>query len=392
MVIVVFVTIGIIGPLMSFIYRPTRGLMVHKQRTLQSIKQDSELGILFCIHTPTNVPSMIKLLEVTHPTRRSPLCVYVLHLIELTGRASAMLIVHNTQKSATYSTTVNQADAQSYSIFNAFENYQQLEPGCVTIQPLTAISPYSSMHEDICKLAEDKLVSFIILPFHKHQTVDGGMKSINPVFQTINQNILANAPCSVGILVDRGIDCSFTRSDVTQQVSHYVVMLFLGGPDDRDGLAYAWRMSHHLDKFVTVLRFLPGPNVCRTNYMVHPAQELDNPKMLTEMTDIEHERQLDDEYLNEFREKTTGNKSITYMEKLVNNGDEIVTAIRSISNIQDLYIVGRGQGMISPLTIGLVDWCECPELGALGHLLAYSDFAASAAVLVVQQHVGLGVI
>ena len=47
-----------------------------------------------------------------------------------------------------------------------------------------------------------------------------------------------------------------------------------------------------------------------------------------------------------------------------------------------------GEEMSSPLTAGLTDWSECPELGAIGDLLASSDFAATVSVLVVQQYVG----
>ncbi|XP_059623083.1 cation/H(+) antiporter 17-like [Cornus florida] len=46
-----------------------------------------------------NVPTIINLIDASHPTKKSPICIYFLHLAELTGRASAMLIVHNTCKS-----------------------------------------------------------------------------------------------------------------------------------------------------------------------------------------------------------------------------------------------------------------------------------------------------
>jgi hypothetical protein len=59
-----------------------------------------------------------------------------------------------------------------------------------------------------------------------------------------------------------------------------------------------------------------------------------------------------------------------------------------MGDVFGLFIVGRGQGNISPLTAGLTDWSECPELGAIGDLLASSDFATIASVLVVQQYVG----
>lgn len=51
----------------------------------------------------------------------------------------------------------------------------------------------------------------------------------------INQNVLANAPCSVGILVDRGLSGS-TRL-AANQVTRLVAVLFFGGPDDREALS-----------------------------------------------------------------------------------------------------------------------------------------------------------
>ncbi|GAU36614.1 hypothetical protein TSUD_387660 [Trifolium subterraneum] len=82
--------------------------------------------------------------------------------------------------------------------------------------------------------------------------------------------------------------------------------------------------------------------------------------------------------------------SINYIEKVVSNGEETVTAIREMNNVNDLFIVGRGQENASALTDGLTDWSECPELGAIGDLLASSDFETSASVLVMHQYVGLG--
>ncbi|KAF9619327.1 hypothetical protein IFM89_006514 [Coptis chinensis] len=59
------------------------------------------------------------------------------------------------------------------------------------------------MHEDICKLAENKTTSLIVVPIHKQETTVGGMEVTNPTLRTVNQNVLANAPYSVGILIDR---------------------------------------------------------------------------------------------------------------------------------------------------------------------------------------------
>ncbi|KAL8112342.1 cation/H(+) antiporter 15-like [Apium graveolens] len=383
MVLVTLAMTSIITPTVTSIYKPARKYGTHKRRTIQRIKQDSEFKILACIHSPKNVPTIINLLETSNPSKRSPICAYVLHLVELTGRSSAILIVHNNRK--TGSQPLNRTQAQSDHIINAFESFEQ-EVQYVTVQPLTAISPYSTMHEDICTVAEDKHVAFIIIPFHKQQAVDGKMEVMNPAFRIINQNLLANAPCSVGILVDRGFTSSAMLS--AHQICHHVAMLFFGGPDDREGLAYAWKMSDQPGVNLTVMRFIPGDDVSEPNS--ESCFNKDDPRVLTVLTDHDKEKQLDDDHINAFREKSKDDESIIYTEKIVSNGEQTLAAIRSIDNIHDLFIVGRGQGMTSPLTAGLTDWSECPELGAIGDLLASSDFGATYSVLVIHQYVGMG--
>ena len=70
--------------------------------------------MLACVHTTRNVPSIISLLELSNPTKRSPIFIYALHLVELTGRASNMLAAHHTA-----------TPGASEHIFNAFENYEE---------------------------------------------------------------------------------------------------------------------------------------------------------------------------------------------------------------------------------------------------------------------------
>ncbi|KAF5750096.1 hypothetical protein HS088_TW03G00428 [Tripterygium wilfordii] len=147
-------------------------------------------------------------------------------------------------------------------------------------------------------------------------------------------------------------------------------------------------MSEHPGISLTVMRFLPGEDAAEPAQQ--PSGDPTDPIILTVETENEREKQLDEVSINKFRMKNASDDSIYYIEKVVNNGEETVAAIRSMDNVHDLFIVGRGQGMISPLTAGLTDWSECPELGAIGDLLASSDFAATVSVLVVQQYVGAG--
>lgn len=384
MVIITLLMTGIIVPGLSIIYKPTRGLISYKKRTIQMSKRDAEFRVLVCVHTPRNVPTLINLLQASNPTTKSPICIYLLHLVELTGHTSALLIVDNTRN--TDHPALNRAQAQSDHIINAFQNYEQ-QAAFVSVQPLTAVSPYSTMHEDICNLAEDKRVAFIIIPFHKHQTVDGGMEATNMALRTVNQNVLANSPCSVGILVDKGLKASNRLA--ADQVSHHVAILFFGGPDDREALSYGWRMSEHQGISLTIMRFVPGDELTEAKRNNDSTANPDEPRsVLTVETDKDTEKQLDEKLIHLFRMSRGNDDSIVYIEKAVNNGEETVAAIRSMDDIHDLFIVGRGQGMAPQLTAGLTDWSECPELGAIGDLLASTDFAASASVLVVQQYVG----
>ncbi|CAL5355941.1 unnamed protein product [Camellia sinensis] len=179
LVIVAVVMTAIIIPIVTSIYQPARRFVPYKRRSIRRSKPDAELRVLVCIHNPRNVPTIINLLEASHPTEKSQPCIYVLHLVDLTGRTSSMLIVHNTRKSSR--PALKRTQAQSDHIINAFENFGQ-HVGCVSVQPLTAISPYSTMHEDICGVAEDKRVAFVIIPFHKQQTVDGEMEATTRLF------------------------------------------------------------------------------------------------------------------------------------------------------------------------------------------------------------------
>jgi hypothetical protein len=71
----------------------------------------------------------------------------------------------------------------------------------------------------------------------------------------------------------------------------------------------------------------------------------------------------------------------------VNNAEEVVAAIRKMEGLHQLYIVGRGYESGSPLTVGLQEWAECPELGPIGDVLVSSEFTKTVSVLVVQQYV-----
>lgn len=190
---------------------------------------------------------------------------------------------------------------------------------------------------------------------------------MNPAIRSFNVDILLYAPCSVAILVNRGLSPAPASSALDPRHKHRVLILFLGGPDDREALAIAARMIHNPSIGIYVLRLvLPGSN---QGGKWNSAEE----------------DEMDDEAMEEFRSRSEGFDSVEYREAEVEEGDETLRLMKEMDGICDMVIVGRGEGRVTPFTSGLEMWSEYPELGLLGDILASPDFGGSVSVMVVQQ-------
>lgn len=235
------------------------------------------------------------------------------------------------------------------------------------MQHYTSIAPYVSMHDDVCTLAMEKRITIIILPFHKQWAIDGTVGFTKHRIRNVNRNVMSKAPCSVGVLVDRANIGGAKPAFMKQPSSSYRVgMLFIGGPDDREALAFCHRMANH-------------PRVVITVVWVKKAHHYDG-------LNDDYEDMLDEEFMNEFKAtylSRGGRSGLTYREETVKDGVETTEVICSLEGLVDLLLVGRYHNLKSPVMSGIADWSECPELGVIGDMLATSDFKFS--VLVVQQ-------
>ncbi|XP_013696277.3 cation/H(+) antiporter 21-like [Brassica napus] len=363
----------LVQPLLTLTYTPKKKYSFYKYRTVQKLQGEVEFRVLTCAHVLANVSGLTSLLQVSNPTKRSPINVFAIHLVELTGRTTASLLIMNdeTKPKANFSDRVR---AESEQIAEMFEDIE-VNNDAMLVQTLTAVSPYATMHEDICSLAEDKRASLILLPYHKNLTSDGRLGEGNDAHENINHNVLSDAPCSVGILVDRGM--TIIRSESSsfhgEATDKEIAMLFIGGRDDREALAYAWRMVGQEMIKLTVVRFVPSREA------LFAAGE--------EAAEYVKEAQVDEEYIYQFNFKTMNDSSVTYTEKVVIDGPETIAAIREMEDNHsfDLYIVGRGYKVETPVTVGLTDWNTSPDLGVIGDTLASSNFTMQGSVLVIQQ-------
>ncbi|XP_062171155.1 cation/H(+) antiporter 4-like [Alnus glutinosa] len=318
-------------------------------------RHNAELRVLACIHRPDAISAITKLLEVMCPTSERPVVVFVLHLIELIGRASPIFISHQMQKK-----TMSNNSSYSKNIILALNHFKRHNSGVVSVNVFTTICPLMFMHEDICILGLDKLTSLIVLPFYRKWSIDGLVESDDNTIRTLNCSVLELAPCSVGILVDRG---HLGRSTVSSKSSYSVAMIFLGGNDDREALTFAKRMANNRNITLTMVHFVA----------------------VSDDVDSHWDKLLDNEILKDVKLNNVGDEYVIYLEEMVKDGPQTALIVRSLVDEYDLIIVGRWHNVESPQTSGLAEWSEFPELGIIGDLLTSSDLDSKSSVLVVMQ-------
>ncbi|XP_058224214.1 cation/H(+) antiporter 18-like [Rhododendron vialii] len=372
MVLMALFTTFITTPLVMAVYKPAKMAKTeYKHRAIQRKNLNSQLRILACFHSVRNLPTLINTIEASRGTeKREGLIVYAMHLMELSERSSAIQMVHKARRNGLPFWNKGQ-NSDTNQIVVAFETFQRLSR--VVIRPMTAISSMNTMHEDICASAERKEAAMVILPFHKHQRLDGQLETTRNDFRHVNRRVLEHAPCSVGILVDRGL--GGTAQVSASSVDSGITVIFFGGHDDREALAYGARMAEHPGINLVVIRFTVHPDVVGEIVRVNVDESSNG--------EPGEAKSADEHFLAEFKEKIVNNGSVRYEERAVRNGAEAVEAIREHSRC-NLFLVGRiPEG---ELVASLNGKRECPELGPVGSLLTSPDFSTAASVLVVQQY------
>ncbi|XP_029130527.1 cation/H(+) antiporter 15 isoform X2 [Cajanus cajan] len=350
-------------PIVKFMYDPTKSyLSLNRRRTIEHAPPRTILPLMACIYHEENTPPLINVLEMSNSSTESPICLYVLHLIQLTGRSAPVLIDHEASNKS-----VNPLKSSySQNIRNAFKSYENQQMGNVMVKVLTSISPYETMHDEICLQAAKKRAYMLIVPFHKQCGPTQILESAQPI-RALNRHLLRTAPCSVGILVERGNLIS--NNPLTSMSFYSVGILFVEGADDREALAYAMRMADHPNVKVTVIRLMEPRRKSRNLASRDPDGDLIHKFMV----DYIHIKRHD------------------YREEAVRDSVEMVNVIRSLEGCYDLILVGRRHQNESSLFSGLTEWIEFPELGLIADMLVSSDSTFDGSVLVVQQQNKAGI-
>ncbi|XP_062181598.1 cation/H(+) antiporter 20-like [Phragmites australis] len=408
LVLMALVTTFITTPTVMAIYKPARtaGRRLH-HRKLQgpvpsapsspsasagasaATANAKELRVLACIHGGHDVPALINLIETIrgHTQPRRVVKLYILRMVELTERTSSILMARAARRNGVPFLRPRRAGGPPHDQIDvAFDTYAQL--GHVHVRAMTAVSALHTMHDDVAAVAEDKRVSLVVLPFHKHQTGHGeDVENLGPEWCAVNRRILREAPCSVAVLVDRGFGGGEQVS--SEQVAHGVCVVFFGGPDDREALELAGRMAEHPGVQVTVVRFVDGKAGSEEHAEVtlRPSNTKNadrNYTFTTAVVDSRREKDLDDAAVAEFRQKM--GSLVRFEERVVvGNVIEEVVAIGK-SREYGLVVVGKGRLPSQMVAQLAVRPAEHPELGPIGDALASSGHGVTSSVLVVQQH------
>ncbi|XP_057440683.1 cation/H(+) antiporter 15-like [Lotus japonicus] len=369
---------AVVSPILNIMYKPRKIFGQNKLKTILKLRPDAELRILACVHNTRQATGMIKLIESFNATRLSPLHVFALYLIEFTKRGAALVAAHMEKPNhhnGVQNLTTTQAELEN--ITSMFVEYGE-KHDAARVHTLSVMSNYNTIHQDIHFTANEKHTSLILLPFHKHLSSEKVLEITSPVYRDINQMVMHDAPCSVGIFVDR-----FPGN--LPENNFHILMLFIGGPHDREALAVARRMAGKAGVTLTVVRFIFLDELAEVDTKSYPEEQ----EFLSFMMDIEQQRELDDEYVSSFRLKTVNmsDDSISYSEIGVHSITDINTVLNEIENNGcDLYIVGQGNFKNSRVFSNLLVWSDCPELGVMGDILASKDFSPRSSVLVVQQY------
>ncbi|KAL5825754.1 hypothetical protein ACOSQ3_021817 [Xanthoceras sorbifolium] len=339
---VVVVTV-VVSPLVKALYDPSKRYLAYKRRTIRHLRGNEEFRILACVHNQEHVPEIITLLEASKPTKEHPIHLFVLHLVKLSARASSLLIAYLPREKPSHELS------QSERIFKVFKKFEQENHSNLTLHCYKGISPKATMHDDVCSLALEQRTSLIIIPFKN-------------VYRHLNKKVLDKAPCSVGVLI--GCRNQESVPYIVGESSWFrVAVLFFGGPDDREALAYAKCMLENPSVIVTL---------CRISFSVAAVGGSTRRKL------------LDAEILAEFRRISTDHKRVSCQEKTLMDVAGLHAVIRSLENAFDLVMVGKHHGESERIT-ELRKWNDQGELGAIGEMLAASDFNGGPSVLVIQQ-------
>ncbi|KAI9015021.1 Sodium/hydrogen exchanger family-domain-containing protein [Gaertneriomyces semiglobifer] len=272
-VIMALVTTFMTTPLVTWVYPPKIYLKQSRaitHDTLSSIAAKDDMSpyhheggpddvkVVICLPNMHAVPPMMSITQMFQ-TAKHRVQVYALRLIKLTERTSTYMMAAN-------ATETMRADP----VVNVFRTFSQLNHvGSVTT--LVSVSHTEDFAAKVVETANDANADLVVVPWHVPVDPDTnkvlGMQT-SPLSEPLVKDVLAIAPCTVGVFIDRGFGVNqstldertdmdiqrFAEGKLTQQT---VLVPFFGTRECYESLRFVTSLAAQSGILVVVLHVQP---------------------------------------------------------------------------------------------------------------------------------------
>ena len=413
MVVGSIISTVVAGPVFAVLFRKEKEAYACSDQALEHMAPDKELRMLACVHGARGAPAMLSLLELLATTPRAQPTIHVLHLFDASRKHVGPKRYHQrVQDSDKHidrriddATQVNWAVDVFTSVTGlAIRQFDVGDRGA-------AMKNAKNIHRRL----EEVRAGLLLLPYHKEQRYDGKMVCRRDDRCELNRKVLELAPCTVGVFADRPFwrggasfrlptkistseETTAARNQGDQKAGTQIAAVFLGGPDDREAVAFACRLAKNDGAIrLTVIRLVLGvatnddhriPTTSAANHIgIYDDDDEDGGEEEV-LSVVVQDDDPDERCVSELRREYVAKERAEYVERAVSGAVDVAAALRATAGAFALVVVGRGGRQPPELVVGLEGWVqmiECPEVGPVGEMLASEESLEMGSVLVVQQ-------
>uniref|UniRef100_M8BYK3 K(+)/H(+) antiporter 13 n=1 Tax=Aegilops tauschii TaxID=37682 RepID=M8BYK3_AEGTA len=236
------------GPAAAVFVRKEKEAYAMTHQALESLREEAELRMMTCSHSAHSMPALLSLVElmVMEPAKQP--AVQVVHLFE-----------------GGISVRCGGRGGVPDDAVPAANHRRQIDVVC---------SSASRDVDAVCRCAAEARAALLLLPCYREQRYDGKMACRLEERRELNVGVLAKAPCTVGLLMDRPYRSSGASFQVPTSVDtststllhpcsdravrHVIAAVFLGGADDREAVSVASRLAENPNIGLTPKELLVG--------------------------------------------------------------------------------------------------------------------------------------
>lgn len=397
----------IAGPVFAVMFRKEREAYACSHQALEHLGPDQKLRMLACVHGARGAPGMLSLVELLASKPRAQPTIHVLHLFDVARKHVGPKHYHKRIQLDNDDKHIDRRNDAATQVNWAVDVFT-CATGLVIRQIDTADRGTTVNAKAINRWTEDVRAGLLLIPYHKEQHYDGKMVCPRQDRRQLILEVLERAPCTTGILADRPFRSGGTsfqlpakisaseeisRNPGNQTAGTHVAAVFLGGPDDREAVAFACRLAKNDTVSLTVIRFvLRGEHDLAEDRRPSASADHIDGEVLSIVIHDDADAGVgvvgddpDEDCMSAFHRAYVAKELAAYVEKAVGGPMDMVAALRGMAGAYALVVVGRGGQQPAELVVGLEGWAECAEVGPVGEILASDESLEMGSVIIMQQ-------